>query len=152
MRRGQHAGDGAAVGTKAGERNTDGGGARERNITWTKRFVESLNEDMGRWAVRERRASEAEEGGERETGKGGGKREEMEAELEPKPERAGAAREPEPEPERQPEPDHRSVVARGGGHGRADGLDGLLWEQRTEHKAECDAPSQCGRRGERGVP
>ena len=42
---------------------------------------------------------------------------------------------------------------RGGGPpGRADGLDGLLWEQRTEHKAECDAPSQCGRRGVRGNP
>ena len=36
--------------------------------------------------------------------------------------------------------------------GRADGLDGLLWEQRTEHEAECDAPSQCGRRGVRGIP
>ena len=42
---------------------------------------------------------------------------------------------------------------RGGGPpGRADGLDGLIWEQRTEHKAECDAQSQCGRRGLWGLP
>ena len=40
----------------------------------------------------------------------------------------------------------------GGPPGRADGLDGLIWEQRTEHKAECDAQSQCGRRGARGIP
>ena len=24
--------------------------------------------------------------------------------------------------------------------------------RRTEHEAECDAPSQCGRRGVRGIP
>ena len=36
--------------------------------------------------------------------------------------------------------------------GRADGLDGLVWEQRTELKAECDAQSQCGSVWNMGSP